>query len=234
MTLTLTRRLAAVVGACTLAAGLATAPVHADDPPAPARLAARLSCQPRVEDGAPAAVCEWRLRADGASAVELWRGTGHDGELNRVKVFGTEDLTVTRYVDTSVQAGQRYAYVLIVLGPEGNERGRSNLSGVSFVPPKEVEHLRLACHRTAVAKVVHCEWGAPASDDAAKITLFVLVDRGGRQALVTLEPAAAGGFDYTAAEGTRLVRFAVVSFDAAGEVDGRSRVVPITFARPRR
>lgn len=227
----LSHRIAVMAGASMLAAGLAVAPVQAETPPT--RPIARLSCQPIVQDGTPSAACEWSLRVEGAATVELWRGEGSDGEIERVKVFTTTDTTVKRYVDNTVENGNRYRYMLLILGPESNERGRSNMSGASFVPPKVVEHLRLACLRTAPT-TVHCEWSKPASDTAATLQLFVLVDRAGRTVLTTLDPADGGGFDYTIPAGSRLLRFAVVSFDADGEVDGRSRVVPVTLARPRR
>lgn len=229
----LNQRIAVLASACTLAAGLAAAPVNADNPPNPARPLARLTCQPIVQDDAPAAACEWSMRAEGPATVELWRGEGEAGEIERVKVFTTTDLEVKRHVDTTVEPGNRYRYMLLILGPEGNERGRSNLALASFMPPKEVEHLRLACLRSAPT-IVRCQWGEPASETAATLQLFVLVDRGERTVLMTLDPAAGGSFEYTIPAGSRLLRFAVVSYDADGEVDGRSRVVPVTVVRPRR
>jgi hypothetical protein len=97
-----------------------------------------------------------------------------------------------------------------------------------------IEALRMACHRTAEAKVIHCEWRDPKSPDATKVTLFVQVNNRPRHALITLEPAAAGGFDFTVPAGAERLRFALVSFDAAGKVDGRSRVHVFFVGRPAR
>jgi len=227
------QRIAVLAGACTLAAGLAAAPVNAENPPTPARPAARLNCQPIVQGGAPAAACEWSLKVETPVTVELWRGKGESGDLERVKVLSTTDPSVKRHVDATVETGNRYRYVLLILGPEGNERGRSNLAGASFVPPEQIEHLRLACARTAPT-TVRCQWGEPASDTAATLQLFVLVDRGARTVLTTIDPAAGGSFDYPVPAESRLLRFGVVSYDADGAVDGRSRVVPVTLVRPRR
>ena len=120
----LSQRIAVLAGACTLAAGLAAAPVNAENPPTPARPLARLNCKPIVQDGAPAAGCEWSLRVEGPATIELWRGEGEAGEIERVKVFTTADLEVKRHVDATVEPGNRYRYMLLILGPEGNERGR--------------------------------------------------------------------------------------------------------------
>lgn len=227
----ITRRLALAVGAATLAAGLAAPTVNAAEPP-PDRPIARLACQARVVDAAPVGTCEWSLRAEGVASVELWRGTGADGALEKVKVYTGTDLTVHHYADTSVQKGTRYGYVLVVNRADGTS-GRSNLNMVSFVPPRNAEALRLNCQRTA-PKVIHCQWQAPASATAASVTLFAQVNGSPRTVLVTLSPAGAGSFDYTIADGTRVLRLALVSFDAAGEVDGRSPVIPFVVARPRR
>lgn len=227
----ITRRLALVVGTATLAAGLAAPTVGAAEPP-PERPIARLACQPRVIDAAPVATCEWSLRTEGVSSVELWRGTGADGALERVKVYTGTDLTVHRYADKTVEKGKRYGYVLVVNRADGTA-GHSNLNLVTFVPPRNAEALRLVCRRSA-PKVIHCEWPAPKSATAASVTLYVQVNGGVRTVLTTLTPSAAGGFDYTVADSTKSLRFALVSFDAAGEVDGRSQIVPFLITRPRR
>lgn len=226
-----TRRLALAVGAATLAAGFAAPNAGAAEPP-PERPLARLACQARVIDAAPVATCEWSLRPDGIAAVELWRGTGADGAVDKVKVYTGTDLTVHRYADTTVEKGKRYGYVLVVTRADGST-ARSNLNLVTFVPPRNVESLRLTCRRTA-PKLIRCEWKAPTSTTAASLTLYVQVNGGARAGLVTVSPVAAGSFDYTVTDGTKSLRLALVSFDAAGEVDGRSQVLAFLVARPRR
>ncbi|MDO8364784.1 MAG: hypothetical protein Q7V88_17975 [Actinomycetota bacterium] len=227
------KRLAVLAGTATLATALAVPTASASEPPPTVPQVARLACQGTMANGVPKAACEWRVRGTGASAVELWRGTGENGELTRVKVFESSDLTVHRFVDETVVAGNRYGYVLVVLGPEGNSRGTSNVARVSFVAPRPIERLRLACRRTTATNV-HCEWPLPSSPDAAKVTLYATVDRAARQALTTLEPAAAGGFDMAVPAGAKVLRFALVAFDSANEVTGRSPVLAILVARPRR
>ncbi|MEQ1701832.1 MAG: hypothetical protein ABMA25_17115 [Ilumatobacteraceae bacterium] len=226
-----TRRLALAVGAATLAAGLAAPTVNAAEPP-PERPIARLACQGRIVDAAPVATCEWSLRPDGIASVELWRGTGAEGALEKVSVYTSTDLSVRRFADSTVEKGKRYGYVLVVTRTDGST-GHSNLNLVTFVPPRSAEALRLNCRRSA-PKLIHCEWQAPTSTTAASLTLYVQVNGGTRTGLVTLSPVAAGSFDYTVVDGTKLLRFAVVSVDAAGELDGRSPVIPFAIARPRR
>ena len=227
----ITRRLAVAVGVATLAAGLAAPTVNAAEPP-PDRPIARLACQGRIVDAAPVATCEWSLRPEGVASVELWRGTGADGELEKVTVYTSTDLTVHRYADSTAEKGKRYGYVLVINRADGTS-ARSNLNLVTFIPPRNVEALRLNCRRTA-PKLIHCEWTAPTSTTAASLTLYVQVDRGTRSGLVTLSPVAAGGFDYPVVDGTKSLRFALVTVDAAGEVDGRSLVIPFLVGRPRR
>lgn len=227
----ITRRLAIVLTAATAAAGFAAPTVSAAEPP-PERPVARLACQARIVDAAPVGTCEWSLRPDGVSSVELWRGTGANGELEKVKVYTGTDLTVHRYADATVEKGKRYGYVLVINRADGTT-GHSNLNLVTFVPPRTAEALRLNCRRSE-PKLIHCEWQAPTSTTATKVTLFVQVNGGTRTELVSLSPVAAGSFDYTVTDGTKLLRLALVSFDAAGEVDGRSQVIPFLVARPRR
>lgn len=227
----ITRRLAILVGACALATGLAAPAVSAAEPP-PDRPIARLVCRAQLLEAAPVASCEWRVLATGATSVELWRGTGVDGQQERVKVYTGTDLTVQRFTDTTVEKGKRYGYLLLVFGAEGRQ-ARSNPAVVSFRPEREVERLALDCRRTE-SKTVSCEWRSPASPTAVSVTLFVTVNGGAPTPLVTLSPAAGGSFEYPVVEGTRVLRFALVSLDSDGEVDGRSAVLPFVFVRPRR
>ena len=227
----LTQRIAVLAGVCALATSVAVSPATAAEPPPEVPPVARLTCRALVVDGAPSAVCEWIVPTGAPSGVELWRGTGDSGELAKVKVFSTSDLTIHRFVDNTVETGKRYGYVLIVLGPEGNPRGRSNLAKVSFVKPPRLELLRLVCEKTD-PKMVHCAWNAPTSPTATKLTLFVFVNHGGRLALTTVEPAAAGGFDYAVPDEARLLRFVVASFNAVGGLDGRSPEVALAYPAP--
>ena len=224
-------RLAAATAAAALTLGLAAPGTHAEDAPPALPVAARLGCRSVVVDGHLQAACQWRVAATEFGGVELWRGTGQNGELERVKVFETEDHSVTRYVDSGIDFGTRYGYVLIVLGPDGNARARSNVDGVGKMPPPEV--LSLACAR-AEERTIHCEWGAPTNSAAATITLWGIANNSPRRALTTQTPAGAGSFDLDVPTGTWTIHLAVVATDADGKVVGKSPAVVIRLARPRR
>ncbi len=224
-------RLAAATAAAALTLGLAAAGAHAEDAPPALPVAARLGCRTLVVEGSLQAACQWRVAATGYGTVELWRGTGADGALERVKVFETDDHSVTRYVDADVEFGTRYGYVLIILGPEGNARARSNIAGAGKTPPPEV--LALACARAA-ERTVHCEWGAPSSASAATLSLWGIANNSPRRELTTQTPAGAGSFDLEVPNGTWTIHLAVVAYDDAGKVVGKSPAVVIRFARPRR
>ena len=225
-------RLAAVTAAAALTMGLAAPVASAEEGPASGLpRGARLSCAGSIVDGAPVAACRWNVGVTDYSGVELWRGTGENGELTRVKVFETADAAVKTARDTTIEVGTRYGYVLVVLGPEGNPRAVSNLSIVGVAPP--AERLQLVCRRAA-ERTIHCEWNAPQHPGAAKVTLWAIVDRGSRQALTTVEPAGAGSFDFVVPNGATAVRMALVSYNEAGNVVGRSPLLLFQVGRPRR
>ena len=224
-------RLAASLGAAVLTIGLVAPAAQAAEPPPDLPTGARLACRATLVDSAPKANCNWTVGAQEYGAVELWRGTGENGELTRVKVFETADHAVRHFQDTTIEVGKRYGYVLVVLGPEGNPRARSNLSMVGVAPPAEL--LSLTCQRAA-ERTIHCEWSAPTNPNATKITLWAIVNRDGRKVLTSLEPPAGGGFDFALPNGAWGVRIGLTATDATGQLVGRSPVLTFTIGRPRR
>ncbi len=225
-------RVAAVTAAAALTMGLAAPLAQAsDDRTEGLPRGARLSCRAGMVEGTPTAACQWSVGVAEYSGVELWRGTGESGELTRVKVFETSDPTVKTTTDTTIEVGKRYGYVLVVLGPEGNPRAVSNLSVVGVAPP--VERLQMVCRRAA-ERTIRCEWSAPQHPNASSVTLWATVDRGARRELVTLDPAAAGSFDFEVPNGAAVVRMALVSYNANDQVVGRSPVLLFHVGRPRR
>lgn len=228
--MTIWRRLAAATGALALAAGLAAPAAHADtNPTLPP--GARLACRAALVQSAPTAACNWVVGVTDYSAVELWRGTGENGDLSRVKVFTTDDHSVQRYVDATVAVGERYGYVLTVLGADGTPVARSNVAFAGLAQRPEV--LVLTCTKSA-ERTVHCEWPAPTSSNASKLVLYGAVNRGPRTVLTTVEPAAGGSFDVKIPAGAWAMRFALVGFDSAGKIVGRSPVVLLAVGRPHR
>ena len=173
-------------------------------------------------------------RNDGSGFESIWR---------------TANVERHRYVDTDVQAGQRYRYRVRVFDANKHlvAASRSNGAGVP-VPPIAV--LEIGCEAgvihptpTDVAdrdaaitdalprhKVVECKWTG--TENVRAYQLWRLVNRGHRELVGNYDNETFNAKDRPG-DAALIVKYAVLALDADGEIIGRSRPTTVWFPRIR-
>jgi hypothetical protein len=187
----------------------------------------RLRCEGIARDPGPGVACRWSASHHPRFAgYRLVRG---DGE-QRTVVFRTRDVEVVRHLDTTVELGQRYRYVIQVLDAHGNVIGDGG-PAVAGVPKPPRQEMRFACERASDGehRGIACRWGE-ADGPVRGYVLYRSIDHGPREAIYRTGPdGRLGHVDAPLRPGHRYT-YAVVALDGDGEVIGQGG--PITIGIP--
>lgn len=188
----------------------------------------RLRCRGRINaDGLPEVRCKWTPPTNDAAHVLVLQRNDGSGD-GWEPIWRTRNLERNRYVDTTVEAGQRYRYRVRVFDSEHHLVAASRANGAG-VPIPDIDVLKIACdggYDDVNGKIAKCEWSA--SDDARYYELWRLVNRGHRELVGTFDHKTFAARD-DVPEDAALVRYAVIAFDSDGEIVGRSRPTSVRF-----
>lgn len=190
----------------------------------------RLRCRGKINThGLPEVACKWtRPTSDAARVVVLERNAG-DGWR---PLWRTANIERNRYIDGSVEAGQRYRYRVRVYDAQHHLVGASRSNGAG-VPVPTIDVLKIACRpgsHDELGKIAACEWSA--SDEASYYELWRLVNRGERELVGAFRPTTFATRD-DVPDDASVVRYAVLGFDSEHEIVARSRVTTVLFPAAR-
>lgn len=203
----------------------------------------RLRCRGVLNaDGLPEVRCKWTApTVDSAHVVVLQRNDGSGFE----SIWRTANVQRNRYVDTDIEAGQRYRYRVRVFDANKHLVAASRSNGAG-VPIPSIDVLEIGCeagviHPTptdvalrdvavtdAIAghKVVECKWTG--TENVRAYQLWRLVNRGHRELVGTYDNETFNAKDRPGNDAL-VVKYAVLALDADGEIIGRSRPTTVRF-----